>query len=157
MGVLFAVKSGVAWGTLPSMVCSFLLLLVPIVLSCVSLLLVRFLKNDQLSQCKTVKLADNEFLPVYLGYFFVALGLDDICVFIFTYFVVFVFTFYSQTQYFNPVFLLLHYHVYHVETSAGTNVLVWAKDPIIRNIEFARFENLKRINNTTYIERGSRQ
>lgn len=157
MGVLFVAHSKVSFWGLSSSVCSFLLVLVPIVLSWISLGLTRFLSNDQLCHCKEVVLADHEFLPVYLGYFFVALGLDDTFVFLFTYLIVFVFTFFSQTQYFNPVFLLLRYHVYHVQTCAGTRVLVWAKGPVIRNCESAVFENVKRVNSTTYIARGPRR
>ena len=63
----------------------------------------------------------------------------------------FVFTWISQTQYFNPLYLLFGYHYYHVLTMQGTRVSVIVKGKVIRNKNEMFFERLKRINDTTYL------
>lgn len=57
--------------------------------------------------CKEFNLADGEFLPIYLGYFFVSVGVSEHFTMAVVYLIVFVFTFLSQTQYYNPIYLLL--------------------------------------------------
>ena len=69
------------------------------------------------------------------------------------YLIVFVFTFLSQTQYYNPIYLLFGYHYYHVSTESGTKIFVIRKGPVIRNIRYLRFDHLHRLNNSTFIER----
>ena len=75
---------------------------------------------------------------------------------IFLYIIVFVFTFVSQTQYFNPIFLLFGYHYYHVLTPQGTKVFIIARGKVIRNKSYFAFDNLRRINDTTYIVQKGR-
>jgi len=98
-------------------------------------------------------LADNEFLPVYLGYFFVSLSITNWYTMATIYFLVFIFTYLSQTQYFNPIYLLFGYHYYHILTTQGTRVFVIKKGKVIRNKKNIFFEHLRRINDTTFIER----
>ena len=52
-------------------------LVVPILLSWFSLQIASFLGKDSLGKLYDVHLADSEFLPTYLGYFFVALSISD--------------------------------------------------------------------------------
>ena len=68
---------------------------------------------------------------------------------LFLYIIVFVFTFISQTQYFNPIFLLFGYHYYHVLTPQGTKVFIIARGKVIRNKSYLAFDNGK-----LYIENG---
>ena len=96
-------------------------------------------------------LADNEFIPTYLGYFFVALSVSDNITMLFLYGIVFTFTFLSQTQYFNPLYLLFGYHYYHVLTEQGTRVFVIVRGKVIRNRVEMSFNKLKRVNDTTYL------
>lgn len=98
-------------------------------------------------------MADNEFLSVYLGYFFVSLSISNNYTMTALYMIVFVFTFLSQTQYFNPAYLLLGYHYYHVSTQNGTSFFVIKYGKVIRNIDAMELKNLRRINDTTFIER----
>lgn len=136
-------------------VCSVIYLLIPVLLSLLSLCLFKFFSNDTLTmECTEFSLADNEFLPVYLGYFFLSVGIDKIETMIIVYIIIFVFTYLSQTQYFNPIFLLFGYHYYHVLTSEGTRVFVLVRGKVLRNKKNINFKNLKRINDTTYISRG---
>ena len=133
------------WGT------GILLLLIPVALSLLSIIIAKGLGNDSLGGCQECSLADNEFIPTYLGYFFVSLSTADNVTMTFMYAVVFVFTWLSQTQYFNPLYLLFGYHYYHVLTEQGTRIFVIVPGSVIRNKRDMSFEHLKRINDTTYL------
>ena len=75
------------------------------------LALSRFLGAESpVVNCKEFNLADGEFLPIYLGYFFVSVGVSEHFTMAVVYLIVFVFTFLSQTQYYNPIYLLFGYH-----------------------------------------------
>lgn len=112
-----------------------ILLFIPILLSFISLVLSKWfsMTNDTLMSCDEIQLADNEFLPVYLGYFFVALSIPNIYTLICIYIIVLVFSFLSQTQYFNPIFLLMGFHYYHIETSKKTRIFVVSYGRVIRS------------------------
>ena len=134
-------------------ICGTFYLLIPVLLSLLSLFLFSFSGDDKLTECTEFSLADNEFLPVYLGYFFLAVSIDKFETMVFVYTIIFVFTCLSQTQYFNPIFLLFGYHYYHILTPEGTRVFVIAHGKVLRNKSNINFDNLKRINDTTYIQR----
>ena len=55
-----------------------ILLGIPIILSGISIRISVYLGSDSLEGCQEFSLADNEFLPTYLGYFFVSLSVSDI-------------------------------------------------------------------------------
>lgn len=153
MIVIYVIKSKWTISTLPAWIIAILLLLVPIVLSFISVWISRFLGEDYLFECEEFSLADNEFLPTYLGYFFISLSVSDRYTMTFLYIIVFVFTYLSQTQYFNPIFLLFGYHYYHILTRPGSRVFVICRGKFVRNKENLSFSHLRRINDTTYIER----
>ena len=138
-------------------ICGAIYLLFPVLFSLLSLFLFRFSGDDKLTECTEFSLADNEFLPVYLGYFFLAVSIDKIETMIFVYAIIFVFTFLSQTQYFNPIFLLFGYHYYHVLTPEGTRVFIISHGKVLRNKKEIHFDKLKRINDTTYIQRRKKR
>ncbi len=153
MLVVYAIKENWTFYRLNSWVFDLMLLSLPVILSLASIGISHFLSKDSIGGCEEFSLADNEFLPVYLGYFFLSIGVSDNKTMVFLYIIVFVFTFLSQTQYFNPMFLLFGYHYYHILTSEGTRIFVIAHGKVIRNKECIVFDNLRRINDTTYIER----
>ena len=76
---------------------------------------------------------------------------------IYVYMIVFVFTYFSQTQYFNPIFLIFGYHYYNVSTERGTKVFIIKRGKVIRNKQEMKLNNLRRINDTTYIELEERK
>lgn len=154
MLIIYAIKEGWIIFKLPGWICGVIYLLIPVLLSLISLVLFKYSGDDKLTNCQELSLADNEFLPVYLGYFFLSVGINEDITMMFVYSIVFVFTFLSQTQYFNPIFLLFGYHYYHILTPEGTRIFVIAHGKVIRNREHICFEKLKRINDTTYIERS---
>lgn len=154
MVIVYAIKENWTIGKIPSHLFGMILLAIPILLSWFSLILSRFLGTESpVYNCKESNLADGEFLPVYLGYFFVSVGISEHFTMVIVYSIVFVFTFLSQTQYYNPIYLLFGYHYYHITTENGTKIFIIKKGPIIRNIKDVRLEYLHRLNNSTFIER----
>ncbi len=131
-----------------------LLLTIPVVMSLITIWIAKLIEPEELNECEEFGLADNEFLPTYLGYFFVSLSIGNNITMGILYVLMFLFTYLSQTQYFNPIFLLFGYHYYHILTPQGSRIFVIARGKVIRNKKYIAFYNLRRINDTTFIERG---
>lgn len=100
-----------------------------------------------------IELANDAYLPSYLGYFFVALSIptkDPITLcFVFT--VLFLFIFCSQALYYNPLFLILGYKFYYVTNSRKMKIFIISKREI-RTVDTVTLKNLKRINDYTFID-----
>lgn len=139
--------------------CRFLTDIVLVVAPIVSTFIASFLfkcfaeKENTNIKAAEIQLADNEFLPVYLGYFFVALGLNDIYVFWWVYGMILFFVLLSQYQYFNPILILEGYHFYHITTEKQTKIFVIVKGRIIRNADDIDLDRLQRLNDSTFIGR----
>lgn len=132
----------------------FLYVLILILLTKLSIWISSSLGKDsfECGQIISIEHANNSFLPSYLGYFFVALSINDLDTLLFVYAILFVFTFFSQALYFNPLFLVFRYHFYHLTTKNGSKIFL-----ISRN-EFKNPKSIEiqanRINNYTFIDRG---
>lgn len=100
-----------------------------------------------------VELANNSYLPIYLGYFFVALSVNSFITLFCVGALIIVFTYLSQSLYFNPLFLLFGYKFYYITTENGMKLFVLTKKSI-KSINGLKFEKLKRVNDYTFIERG---
>lgn len=125
-----------------------------IVFTAICLFLSRFLPDEIISGgIKEVKLVDSSYLPSFLGYFFVALIITDDITLIAMAVIIFIFTYYSQTLYFNPLFLVFGYKFYYITMSNGMKLLVLSRKRI-RSINGLRFDSLKRINDYTFIDRS---
>lgn len=123
-----------------------------VTLSWVSLLLNRFLSVDDIKKpVLSIEQANGTFLPVYLGYFFVALGIERLQVFVPVYIFIFIFTYVSQAQYFNPIFLLFGYHFYNVTTANATKIVIISKTKF-RTGKDITFPRLRRITEFTFME-----
>lgn len=127
--------------------------IIPIILSAFSFLIAISLPKDTLqdSSVKEIELANNNFLPTYLGYFFVSLGIEDISTLIVIFTIIYIFTFLSQTLYFNPIFLIFGYHFYFIKTSRNVKIFLITRKQLKTPGENS-FEKLRRINNYTFIE-----
>ena len=112
-----------------------------------------YLEIDTIKNCKECTLADNEFLPSYLGYFFIALSINDENVLaVFEIYVLLALgIFLSKSQYFNPLFLVMGYHFYYVVVEKNTKLFLIIKGDVIKDSSEIRFEHLRRINDTTFI------
>lgn len=140
----------------PIWVSHILFIFIPIILTSFSIGLRRFLSKDSIeSEIIDVRDASNEFLPSYLGYFFVALSVPDIETMVFVYALLFVFTYVSQTLYFNPLFLCFGYHFYYIVTTDHVTHFIISKKQI-RTSENLIFSGLRRINYFSYIDTGEK-
>lgn len=124
---------------------------ISIILTEISISMTRFFGVGKDFSCEEVILADNEYLPVYLGYFFLAVSITQVRVLLVIYILIFVVTYSSQIPYFNPINLMFGYHYYYVITSRGSRVLVIVRGRVIRNKNDILFKNLRQLNDTTYI------
>ena len=126
---------------------------VPLLATSLSIILSTFLEEDEFPKgsVKTIEHANNSFLPSYLGYFFVALSVNDIDTLLFVYGILFVFTYLSQALYFNPLFLIFRFEFYNITTTNGSSVFLISKEKykIPTDIEISCS---RRINDYTYIE-----
>lgn len=129
-------------------------ILLSIIISGICLWLTKFLPNDKLlTGITNVESANNSYLPTYLGYFFVALGIEKCSALLWVYFLIFIFSFGTQILYFNPLFLLHNYKFYYISVENGMKFFVITKRNI-KNVTTLSFDKLKRINNYTFIERN---
>lgn len=140
--------------SLPNYVSYIIYFFVPIVLTYISLYISKFLGNSNITKgsITEVENANNAFLPSYLGYFFVALSVNNSDTLIFVFIILFVFTFLSQTLYFNPLFLIFGYHFYNISTNNKAKLFVITKNEI-NKVDDIEFTQLKRINNFTFIDK----
>ncbi len=129
---------------------------IPILLTGISLLFTRYLSDDNIEgNIRDIEQANNAFLPSYLGYFFVALSVPYCETLIFTFAILFMFTYFSQTLYFNPLFLLWGYQFYYITTENNVKIFIISKKQM-RSTQGLSFPKLKRINNFTYIDKGGK-
>lgn len=139
---------------LPDIVSYLLYLLLPVLLTWVSVLLSGCLGKDSFKkgQIESIEYANNSFLPSYLGYFFVALSVADWETLRFVYGMLFIFTFLSQALYFNPLFLLFGYEFYNVKTRHGVTLFLISHKKYKKPGDID-IDRVFRINNYTFIER----
>jgi len=128
-------------------------ILFPIIMTIISFLIARDLPKDKLLNTAVgeIELANNNFLPTYLGYFFVSLGISDTPTLIVVFLMIYVFTYLSQTLYFNPIFLIFGYHFYFIKTINNVKIFLITRKNLKTPKEDS-FENLRRINNYTFID-----
>lgn len=139
---------------LPSIASYFFYFLVVVLCTWISILAIRFLSDEQLSQGRiaTIETANDAFLPSYLGYFFVALSINDFNTFLYVFSLIFIFIFFSKISFFNPVFLLFGYRFFNLTNTDGLKIVVITKKDlkVPSDVEFSA---LKRINNYTFISK----
>jgi uncharacterized membrane protein len=170
------VQATIPWcnklSSLPDFFSYILYFCLPIFFTWISLLLAKSLAKDSLEKTEKsikkengqtqiskmskvieVEQANNAFLPSYLGYFFVALSIPYFETLIFIFLILFLFTFYSQTLYFNPLFLLFGYHFYYLTTVNKTKVFIITRKSL-KNPDDINLPELRRINDFTFIDLG---
>lgn len=140
---------------IPNILCYFIYFLIPVLSTGVSILLSSWLGRDDFKKgdVKSMEHANNSFLPSYLGYFFVAVGIENWETLWFVYGVLFLFTFLSQALYFNPLFLIFDFEFYNITTKNGTSIFLISRHKY-KNPDQIEIQTAYRINNYTFIERG---
>jgi hypothetical protein len=139
--------------TLPNYICYIIYVLIPIGLTLISLWISKYLSKDSIDigKVKQIEQANNAFLPSYLGYFFVALSVSYFDTLVFVFLLLFVFTFLSQTLYFNPLFLIFRFHFYYLTTTNEIKIFIITKKEL-KDPRLTEFKDLRRINNFTFID-----
>ena len=100
-----------------------------------------------------ISLANDSYMANYLGYFFVALSLSkDWVILGVVYAIVFVFTYKSQSLFYNPLFLLFGYNFYYIHDQEGMKVFVISKKKDIRSCENLSFSRVRKVNDFTFID-----
>lgn len=127
--------------------------LFPILLTALSFIIAKQLPKDKISALSIteIELANNNFLPTYLGYFFVSLSVNNISTLAVVFSIIYVFTFLSQSLYFNPIFLLFGYHFYFIKTQKNIKIFLITRKKL-KNPGDIGFGELRRINNYTFID-----
>lgn len=125
-----------------------------VLLTYLSLIVAKFLDKDNIDQgtVSSIESASNSFLPSYLGYFFVALDVPNSETLYFVYGLIFIFTFLSQTLYFNPLFLVFGYHFYYLTTVNHVRIFMITRKQL-KIPQGATFPQLLRINDYTFIDK----
>jgi hypothetical protein len=137
---------------IPNWVSYIVFLLIPPILTLISIRMKSLLSKDDINyEPLNVEEANNAFLPSYLGYFFVALSVESTESMIFVYLIIFMFTYLSQTLYYNPLFLLFDYKFYYITTVNNVRLFIISKKEI-NTTKGVTFPRLRRINNTTFID-----
>ena len=101
-----------------------------------------------------ISIATDTYVTIYLGYFFVALSIPtkDWLTFCVVFVILNVFTYNSQTIYFNPLFCLFRYNFYEIHTELGTRIYVITQEKNIKGTSGLLFPKLRKINEFTYID-----
>lgn len=142
--------NGLGWSTYISWV---IFISFPILLTALSFTIAKQLPKDKIAAAAIteIELANNIFLPTYLGYFFVSLSVNNTSTLTVVFSIIYVFTFLSQTLYFNPIFLLFGYHFYFIKTQKNIKIFLITRKKL-KNPGDIAFEELRRINNYTFID-----
>ena len=150
---IFGIKKEWSIKECPRWFWDFVLIIIPLLSSFISIIVIKYFTyyESKEFEIEELELVDNELLPVYLGYFFVSLGVDKLYDFFWIYGVVVVFVFLTNFQYFNPVFILFGYHFYHAKTQYGTKVFLVLRGKIVRNVQGIDVNKIQRLNNCTYV------
>lgn len=117
-----------------------------------SLLLCKWLAKSGIEQGRIIQIsnANNSFLPSYLAYFFVALSVDTTESLVFVYGLIYVFTYFSQALYFNPIFLVFGFHFYNITTVNGARVFLISREQY-KTPEQVHFDDGRRVTDYTII------
>lgn len=158
--IVFLIKEGIVinslypyLSSLPNIISYILYFVVVLIFTWLSMRLINFLGTDTIDagSISVIEPANDAFLPSYLGYFFVALSIPNIEVFLYVFGIICIFIFYSRISYFNPIFFLFGFNFYYLVNNKNIKVLLITRKQI-KEPKSAAFDNLKRINNYTFMD-----
>lgn len=158
--MVFLIKEGLVinslhpyLSSLPDIISYILYLFIVLILTWLSMRFTNFLDTDtiDMGSISVIEPANDAFLPSYLGYFFVALSVPNFEVFLYVFGIICVFIFYSRISYFNPIFFLFGFNFYYIVNNKNIKVLLITRRQL-KEPKNAVFNNLKRINNYTFMD-----
>ena len=137
----------------PNIITYILYFVIILITTWLSMQLTNSLDTDEIDEgsISVIEPANDAFLPSYLGYFFVALSVPNIEVFLYVFGIICVFIFYSRISYFNPIFFLFGFNFYYIVNNKNIKVLLITRRQL-KEPKNAVFNNLKRINNYTFMD-----
>ena len=96
--------------------------------------------------------ANDSYLPIYLGFFFVALSIPDRDYFTLGVIILIIIVFleHSQSMFYNPTYLIFRYKYYNVR--CGDKKILVISTRHFNTAEGVFFRNLRRINDNTFID-----
>ena len=159
--MVFLIKEGVVINSLypklsgiPALMSYFIYFILVVLFTALIMILIQFLDTDTIEKGSilTIESANDTFLPIYLGYFFIALIVPDIEIFIIIFSIIIIFIFTSRISYFNPILFLFGYNFYYIQTNKHNKILLISKR-ILKNPKTLSFEEIKRINDYTFIDK----
>lgn len=112
---------------------------------------VNALDDESMSNINTVEPVNDNFLPTYLGYFFVSVSITSNWVFSYFMILVILFNLFSKVYFFNPSLLISGFKFYHLTSDKGVKILLISKDDL-RSHKDVSSSNYKRINDFTFIK-----
>ena len=77
MVAVYIIKTGECIYGIPSWAFGLFLLAIPVFISLIIIEISKSIEPEQLTMCEEFSLTDRDFLPTYLGYFFVSLSIND--------------------------------------------------------------------------------
>lgn len=113
--------------------------------------------SDNIDEIPELREVTNEYMSIYLGYIFVAVSIDNTKTFIMIFAVLLIILWKTQIIAFNPMFCLLGYHYYKIKISQNTQnieIFIMSKRKNIKDYKKLTFQNLVKINEFTYIDKG---
>jgi len=125
--------------------------LIILLLNRIFLRIVNALDDESMSNIKTVEPVNDNFLPTYLGYFFVSVSITSNWVFGYFMILVILFNLFSKVYFFNPSLLISGFKFYHLTSDKGVKILLISKDDL-RSHKDVSSSNYKRINDFTFIK-----
>lgn len=109
----------------------------------------KYIKEDETIKIQTIRPAEANYIPTYIGYFVIATSVNSTYAFSIISLVIAVLIYFTKMFYFNPMLLFVGYQYYEVVDSNGANIVLITR---IKDIKIAtKLQNLKRLNNYTFI------
>lgn len=125
-------------------------LMIILILNYAFLLVTTKLDDESINNIVSVEPVNDNFLPTYLGYFFVSVSISSVWVFSYFILMVVAFNLFSKVYFFNPSLLISGFKFYHLVSQGGVKILLITKEDIRSNEDIID-SNYKRINDFTFI------
>jgi len=149
MGAIYLINiQGTLWG-LPFWKSAILYLTIALLIARLPLLLTRFLGTDYIDSVSGQKPAEVMYVPVYLGYFFIALSISQFSIFLCVASILLIFVWFSQHLYFNILWVVMGYRYYEINNASSQYLLITKRQDWKGETKGL---TVRRINNYTFIE-----
>lgn len=140
------------WKIPQNYILSIIILLTGIFITWIVLKCYLHTKSRDSVQINNIRPAEPTYIPVYISYFIITLGITKYSIFFIITFLLILFIFKTKVFYFNVLAYIFGYHFYEITTTEGISLMLILKEKDIKKAQC--FENLIRLNNFSFIEGG---